>query len=59
MVYINAIKGLSHDIGCNYYYLTDKILYEFPEDDNSIPSRDVGHYTTGQQNFIYEEFKKL
>jgi hypothetical protein len=59
MVYINAIKGLSHDIGCNYYYLTDKILKKFDENDNSIPARDLGHYSTGKQNFIYEEFKKL
>ena len=26
MVYINAIKGLSQEIGCNYYYLTPEIL---------------------------------
>jgi hypothetical protein len=57
-VYINAIKGLSQDIGCNYYYLTANILNrEF--NDSSIPSRDIDHFTVGQQNFIYEEFKRL
>jgi len=29
MVYINAIKGLSQEIGCNYYYLTPEML-EWP-----------------------------
>ena len=56
MVYINAIKGLSQDMGCNYYYLTDKILDEFNQNDNSISARDLGHYSTGKHNFIYEEF---
>jgi len=59
MVYINAIKGLSHDIGCNYYYLTDKITDKFTRNDNSIPARDLGHYPVGIQNLVYEEFKKL
>jgi|TARA_Y100000034_G_scaffold40915_1_gene50354 hypothetical protein len=59
MVYINAIKGLSHEIGCNYYYLTDKILDEFPENDNSLRARDLTHPTVGQQNFLYEQFLKV
>jgi hypothetical protein len=59
MVYINAIKGLSQDIGCNYYYLTDKITDKYSWDDTSIPARDLGHYTVGVQNLIYEDFKKL
>ena len=56
MIYINSIKGLSNDIGCNYYYLTEKILDRFDENDNSIPARDLGHYSIGKHNFIYEEF---
>ena len=59
MVYINAIKGLSHEIGCNYYYLTDKILDEFPENDNSLQARDLIHLSVGQQNFLYEQFLKV
>ena len=55
-VYINAIKGLSQDIGCNYYYLTEKILDRFDEHGNSIVARDLAHYSTGKHNFIYEEF---
>ena len=55
MVYINAIKGVSHEIGCNYYYLTDKILDEFPENDNSLQARDLIHLSVGQQNFLYEQ----
>jgi len=58
MVYINAIKGLSQDMGCNYYYLTDKILDEFNQNDNSISARDLGHYSIGLQNFIYENVLK-
>ncbi len=59
MVYINAIKGVSHEIGCNYYYLTDKILDEFPENDNSLQARDLIHHSVGQQNFLYEQFLKV
>jgi hypothetical protein len=57
--YINAIKGLSHDMDCNYYYLTDKILDVVSATDDSIPARDLTHYSTGIQNLIYEKFKKL
>jgi hypothetical protein len=40
--------------------LTNKIFDEFDgENDNSIPARDLGHYSVGKQNYIYEEFKKL
>jgi len=55
MVYINAIRGVSHEIGCNYYYLTDKILDEFPENDNSLRARDLKHYTVGSSEFLYEK----
>ena len=74
-IYINAIKGLSQDIGCNYYYLTADILsnvakpFQIAEvygidlkrhkTMESIPSRDIDHLTVGQQNFIYEELKRL
>ncbi len=57
--YSNAIKGLSQDIGCNYYHLTGKIFkkYDKSSDDSLIP-RDLTHPTVGQQNFIYEKFKE-
>jgi hypothetical protein len=55
MVYINAIKGLSQEIGCNYYYLTPKILDEFDQNDNSLQARDLIHLSVGQQNFLYEQ----
>jgi hypothetical protein len=59
IVNINAIKGLSHDIGCNYYYLTNKIFDEFNQNDNSFRARDLRHYTVDQQNFLYEKFLKV
>jgi len=38
--------------------LTDKILDEFNQNDNSISARDLGHYSIGLQNFIYENVLK-
>jgi hypothetical protein len=86
--YIYAIKGLTQEIGCNYYYLTGfDIFKEYSvesygtrgskswgfgpktgphsptrgrhPDDNSLEARDLKHYTVGQQNFIYKQFKEL
>ena len=63
-VYINAIKGLSQEIGCNYYYLTPAILgwpvpshgtQKLDENDTSLCARDLGHYTVGRMNFLYEK----
>ena len=65
MIYINSIKGLSQEIGCNYYYLTPEILGIHDsrpllnKDDNSLRARDLLHYSVSKQNYIYEEFKKL
>tara|TARA_B100000424_G_scaffold122161_1_gene92478 strand:+ start:3555 stop:4331 length:777 start_codon:yes stop_codon:yes gene_type:complete len=52
--YIYAIKGLSKEIGCNYYNISS-----LGEKDDTLEARDLIHSTTGQQNFIYEKFKKL
>ena len=63
MVYINAIKGISEEIGCNYYYITPEILeWSIPtlweerldENDDSIRARDLEHYTVGRSKFLYE-----
>ena len=57
--YSNAIKGLSQDIGCNYYHLTGKIFKKYDKSrDDSLTPRDLKHPTVGQQNFIYEKFKE-
>ena len=58
--YINAIKGLAKDIGCNYYYLKGNIFdgYDLSIDD-SLEARDLLHDTVDQQNFLYEKFREL
>ena len=58
--YINAIKGLAKDIGCNYYYLKRNIFDEYDRSiDDSLEARDLLHDTVDQQNFLYEKFKEL
>ena len=71
--YIYALKGLANELGCNYYYLTGFDIFKeysvesYPHsqtrnrhsNDNSFQARDLKHYTVGQQNFIYKQFKEL
>ncbi len=65
-VHINAIRGLSQEIGCNYYYLTPEILgihnnprWYIGQGDDSLLARDLTHPTVGKQNYIYEKFLKI
>jgi hypothetical protein len=56
----NAIKGLSQDLNCNYYLLSDEIdSYSDFDDEKSIIARDLIHPSTGYNNRIYKEFMKL
>ena len=58
--YINAIKGLAKDIGCNYYYLKGNIFDEYDRSiDDSLEARDLLHDTVDQHNFLYEKFREL
>tara|TARA_B100000959_G_scaffold259960_1_gene296013 strand:+ start:4651 stop:5373 length:723 start_codon:yes stop_codon:yes gene_type:complete len=59
--YINAIKGLSKEIGCNYYYVKlAESFYDYDKStDDSLEARDLSHMTVKYQNCIYEKFKEL
>jgi hypothetical protein len=60
IVYINAIKGVAKDMGCNYYYMTDEIFKDFNEvDDDSFQARDLIHYSIDKQDFIYSKFYEI
>ena len=54
----NAIRGLSQDLNCNYYFLSDEIGYN-NDTKNSIIARDIIHPPPRYHNKIYKEFIEL
>jgi len=57
ITHIKAIKGLAHEIGCNYYLIDcDDNLRS---NDESLQARDLMHYTTRSQHELYQNFLKL
>ena len=51
--YTLAINQLAQDIGCNYYLINDFIPGKPTQ---SLEARDLFHFSTDQQNQIYEKF---
>jgi hypothetical protein len=51
--YTMAINQLAQNIGCNYYLINDFIPNKTSY---SIEARDLYHFSTNQQNQIYEKF---
>ena len=54
--HIDAIKWLSHEIGCDYYVI-DEI--ELINNDGSLRARDLSHLDTAYQTVLSEKFIKM
>ena len=54
----NAIKGLSQDLNCNYYLLSDEIDYQDCPPSSRL-ARDLSHPGVFYNDRIYKEFMKL
>jgi len=56
--YTSAIRGLSSELGINYYLIEGSNGWH-GKDDNSLQARDLLHHTTLFHHKIYQDFLKL